>query len=168
MPDKKQPNLMAISFSVREEEYMRMVGMARLMGLKTAHEFAKKLAVDEVTKDRTDESLKKAIEHHKKMREWLMADIATLDKMIDDANEDSVIDLTTLKYRREQSQEELLRCPDMGVCHHECGGEVCFRVRYCYPLSDSGDSWAGVFLGKGSAYIPEDQTTLITDVWKND
>lgn len=33
-------------------------------------------------------------------------------------------------------------CPDGGTCHHGCG-KVCFRVRFCGPLSgvSPGDVW---------------------------
>src|SRR5271169_2258178 len=32
-------------------------------------------------------------------------------------------------------------CPDGGTCHHSCG-EMCWRVRTCAPLSDSGwEDW---------------------------
>jgi hypothetical protein len=35
------------------------------------------------------------------------------------------------------------RCPDGGVCHHDCGPDECFRVKACEPLSGvyPDDEW---------------------------
>ena len=37
----------------------------------------------------------------------------------------------------------LQRCPDQGICHHECGERPCFRVLLAGPLSGvyPGDQW---------------------------
>lgn len=39
-------------------------------------------------------------------------------------------------------------CPDGGICHHECKGRDCFRVRCCGPLSDvyKDDEWPEALL----------------------
>ena len=141
----KSPKLMTVSFSVSEEEHTKLVAKARNNGLQTSHQYAKVMALADIKEDEKEVHLKRYIENHKKQREWLVADLASINKLIDRTPEDNVINIEGLYHRRNQAEEALRKCPDDGTCHHDCQHNVCFRVRTCAPLSLAGDTWLEVF-----------------------